>query len=470
MSTTPQIFELLIVLLALTGMGLAGLLAPRGKKGSGTLAYFLASRNVGWPALSISLVMTTLWGIVSISAGLHAPFDGSEMIVLGAIAAAGLVIFGILFAPRYRESRAATIPAFLAERYGKRVGLAVAVVSIGITLFIQIPFTILVGSRLLNAFLGWEYMSSAFLMIVVPGLCVIARGYHGVIGMQIAGGLVCGAGLLVLAFNGYSSADPLLGRLLSDAGLPSVMLLPGMALLGLWYTCIDQFAGHRSFVARSSAAVRNGSGVAAGLIALGIAVVAVGFGRAVSPAGQGLSSSTVTAGFLGAAILSLGIASLSGYFMSVATLFTADLFLVHRKKCDEVALVMVGRMTNTAVALLAILAASSVAFMGDRSIEWMIRAVVVAVPPVVAVTTIGLFWPRMHGRGASWALGVGWLSGLFQFGTSTVGNAGPMQAALLTFLCSALVLVAVSLASAPLGALGSLPQVSLEEGLGVRRT
>lgn len=470
MSTTPQTFELLIILLALTGIGLAGLLAPPGTKGSGSVAYFLASRNVGWLALSISLAMTTLWGIVSISAGLHAPFDGSEMIILGVMAAGGLVVFGLLFASRYRESHAATIPAFLSERYGKRVGLAVAVVSIGITLFIQIPFTILVGSRLLNALLGWEYMSSALLMIVVPGLCVIARGYHGVIGMQSAGGLVCGAGFLVLAFNGYSFANPLLGRVLSEAGIPWWMLLPGMALLCLWYTCIDQVAGHRSFVARSSSAVRNGSGVAACLVVLGVAAVAVGFGKAASPAGQGLSSGTVTAGFLGAAIISLGIASLSGSFMSVATLFTVDVYLVNRKKCDEVALVMVGRLTNTAAALLAILAGSSVAFMGAGSIEWMVRAVVVAVPPVVAVTTMGLFWSRMHGRGASWALGVGWLTGLFQVGMSNVGVAGLMYAALLTFLCSSLVLVAVSLASAPLGALGTLPHVPLEEGLGVRRT
>jgi SSS family solute:Na+ symporter len=470
MTTTPHTLELLIVLVALTGIGLAGLLAPRGKKSSGTVTYFLASRDVGWPALSISLAMTALWGIVSLSAGLGAPSDGPGLTVLGVMAAGGLVIFGFLFAPRYRASHAATIPAFLAERYGKRVGLAVAVVSVVITLFIQIPFTILVASRLLNALLGWEFMSSALLMIVVPGLCVVARGYHGVIGMQSAGGIVCAVGLLFLALNGYSSAHPLLAPVLSEAGIPWAMLLPGIAVLGVWYTCIDQFAAHRSFVARSSAAVRNSSGLAAGLVVLAIVGAAAGFERALSPAGQAMAADNVTAGILGAAIISFGVASLSGYFMSVATLFTVDGFLAHRKRCDEVALVTVGRLTNTAAALLAILAASSVAFMGAGSIEWMIRAVVVAVPPVVAVTTIGLFWLRMHGRGASWALGVGWLAGLFQVGMSTAGIAGLMQAALLTFLCSALVLVAVSLVSAPVGALGTMPQVSLEEGLGVRRT
>jgi solute:Na+ symporter, SSS family len=301
-------------------------------------------------------------------------------------------------------------------------------------------------------------------------LCVVARGYHGVIGIQSAGGVVCAVGLLFLAFNGYSPAGSLLAPALSGAGIPWAIVLPGLAVPGVWWLCIDQFAVHRTFVARSSAAARRGSGIAAGLILLGIAAVAAGFGRAVSPAGQGSAVNTVTAGFLGAAIISFGVASLSGYFMSVATLFTADIFLSQRKKCDEVALVMVGRLTNTAAALLAILAASSVAFMGAGSIEWMVRAHVATVPPVVAVTTIGLFWPRMHGRGASWALGAGWLAGLIQAVVSPVGIVGAMQVALLTFCCSALVLVAVSLASAPLGKLGTLPEVSLEEGLGVRRT
>jgi SSS family solute:Na+ symporter len=455
--------------LALAGIGLAGLLATRGKKGPSVAEYFLAGQGVGWLALGISLSVTTLWALWSLSVGMPASFGLLGWAIPGVIVIVGLLFLGIVFAPRYLSLGVATIPSYLKDRYGRGVGFGAAVISIVLTLLIRIPFTIFVGSRLLSALWAWDPMSSALLMIIVPGLFVVAGGYRAVIATQYAGGIAAGLGLLVLAFKGFSIPTIFVQRLLPGADLSWVFVICGAAVVGFWYTCFDQFVVQRAFAARSCAAIRGGAGLAALLVVLGVVALSIGFTNGVSPASQGLNGDGVTSGFIGAAIIAFAMASLAGHFMSVATLFTTDLYLAGRKKRDEATLVLVGRLTNTVVVFLAILTASSVGLMGSGSLEWMAHAFAITVPPIAAVTMIGLLWPRMHGRGALWALIIGWAAGLFQIGISPGDIGGMMQGIVLTFACSSLVFVAVSLTFASAGLPESTPETMLRRGLQVRK-
>jgi SSS family solute:Na+ symporter len=313
-------------------------------------------------------------------------------------------------------------------------------------------------------------MSSALLMIVVPGLLVVAGGYRAVIATQAASGVAVAAGLLFMVLTQAPFPTSLMQSLLPEADTKWGILLAGALVLGFWYTCIDQFVVQRTLAARSCKDVRGGTGVAALLVLLGTAALASLSYDPHLPSTPATNWNGIASGFIGAAIIASGMATLSGHFMNVATLFTMDVVLVNRKKSDEAALVLVGRLSNTVVVFLAILTASSVALMGTSTLDWMVHALGAIVPPIAAVTSIGVLWPRMHGRGAFWGLVVGWVAGGVIMGLSMSGTGGILGGIAVTFACSALTFVGISLMLAPGGSLGPAPGAMLEKGLGVRKS
>ena len=154
--------------------------------------------------------------------------------------------------------------------------MAVAGVSLGLTLLVRIPFTILVGAQLLNLLLGWELMSSALLMIVVPGLFVIAGGYRAVMATHGVGGIAGVAGILMLLLGGGFPAESMLHLVMPGESSPA-FLAGGMAVVGLWFTCGDQHIVQRVVAARTCSAMRWGAGAASLLVMLGAAGVGAGF-------------------------------------------------------------------------------------------------------------------------------------------------------------------------------------------------
>ena len=469
MPRVSQTYEFLIIVLGLAGMGIAGLVAMRRGKGYDTSGYFLAGRTIGPLALGVSLAVTTLWGVWSLSIGMPVSFGLGGWIVLGAVAIVGLLLLGFVFAPIYRTADVVTVPAFLRGRYGSSVGLAAALVSIVLTLVIRIPFTILVGSRFLNLLFGWELMSSALLLIVIPGLFVVAGGYPAIIASQGVGGIAAGAGLIFLAFNGFSYGETFPHPIFNESESSWVPLLTGMSVIGVWFMCIDQFVVQRAFAARSCATIRSASGLAAVLVGIGVVAFAAGFKDPLIVANPVAGSHSVASGFIGGGVIAFVMASLSSDFMALSTLFTMDVVYANRTRTGEAVAVLVGRLSNTGIVILAILAASSVAFIGAGNINLMVQGVTAAVPPLVAVMSIGLLWPRMHRRGAIWALCVGWITALIQFGLQSKGIGEMMQGSVVTFVVTALVFVMVSLASPRLRSLGRASGTFLEKGLEVRK-
>jgi len=454
-------YDLLIILAALAGMTFAALRAIQGKRGTDPSEYFLARRDIGWLPLGVSLFVTTVWSFWSFALVKPVAPGLQGWLFSGAIAVIALVVLGTGFVSPYKASGAATVPAFLGERFGRHVGLAVALASIGLTLFIQIPFTILVGTQLVNALMGWDLMSTGLLMVVIPGLLVVAGGYPAAIAAQSAGGVTAGIGLLFLAVNGFPGGDSGLHQTLSEPVVSWIPLVGGMAILGLWSHCMDQQVVQRVFAARSRGQGRAGSLVAAAMVMAGVVAVTAGYESVGSP-GPRMSSSGFAGGFIVAGVIAFGMASLSGHIMSVSTLMTMDIVRPMQKASGEAALVLVGRLTNTAGVILAILMASSIALIGPALLDWIMPVAAAIAPPVVAVMLLGLFWPRMHGRGALSALVVGWTAGLLQANVAPAPGTQTVQTIIVTFLVSAVVFVVVSLAVAPLGDLRKVPGTILQ--------
>lgn len=445
---TPHTIEILIVTLVLSGIGFTAVQATLRRKGTGAVEYFLAGRNVSWWALAVSLAVTTIWLTWSIFTGIPVGPGLMAWVAPGGMAVAGLVMLGVVISMRYRDSVASTIPAFLGERYGRAVGVAVAIISIGITLLVSVPYTIFIGSRLLNALLGWELMSSALLVVVVTGLLVIPGGYTAVMAMHAAGGVAVGLGVLLLATGGFYPAGEIIQRIGPDPEASWMEVVAGLAIIGFWFTCIDQSVVQRVKAARSSAATRGGAALAALLVALGVSGIAVGFD--VVPAEESrIIEAGVAAGFVGAAVVAFEIATLSTLFMSASTVFSMDLLRFRRAKEHDVVLVLVGRLANTGIVILTILAASSLALTEGRSIEWMVRAAAYALSPVVAILLLGLLWPRVHGGGAVWALVLGWSAGIAVGLVSAGGVGSVLEGVVATFALSVLVCTGVSLFTSP---------------------
>jgi SSS family solute:Na+ symporter len=461
MNSMLRTYDLLIVLATLAGMTFAALHAIQSRKGTDASAYFLARREVGWLPLAVSLFVTTMWGFWSLALAKPAGPGIAGWLFPGAIAVVALVALGIGFVATYKASGVATLPSFLGERYGKQVGSAVAMASILLTLFVHIPFTILMGTLLVNALMGWDLMTAGLLMVVVPGLFVVAGGYPAVIAAQGAGGIAAGVGLLVLAVNGLPGGDSLLHRVLHEADVAWTPLISAMAILGLWSLCMEQHVVQRVFAARSSTQARFGSLVAAALVLMGIVAVTIGCEYAASP-GLRSGNSGIATGFVVAAVLAFAMATLSGHFMSVATLVTMDIVRPMQKESGEAALVLIGRLTSTVVVILAIVTASSIVLIRPALLDWLVPALVTITPPIVAIMLLGLIWPRMHGRGALWALIAGWVAGLVQANIASEAGAQTVQSAVVTFVISAIVFVVVSLTVAPLGTLEKVPRTILQ--------
>ncbi len=456
-----QTYDLLIILAALAGMAFAALRAIQGRKGNDASEYFLAKRNVGWLSLGASLFVTSLWGFWSVAMAKPVAQGLFGWLLPGAVVVGALVVLGIGFVSPYKASAAATLPSVIAERFGRHVGLAVALASIGLTLFVHIPFTILIGTRMVSALMGWDLMSSGLLMVVIPGLFVVAGGFPSVIAMQSAGSVAAGIGLLFLAVNGLPGGDGALHRVLPEAvgSWPSVVA--GVAILGLWSLCMEQQVVQRVFSARSCVQGRTGSLVAAALVLIGVVAVIMGV-EGSDPSATLRSSAGPAGGFIVAAVIAFVMSSLSAHFTSVSTLITMDIVRPGREAAGDAALVLTGRLTNTVVVILAILTASSLALMGPAVLDWMVPAAVTIVPPVVAVVMLGMLLPRMHGRGAIWALVVGWAVGVVQAGVNVGTGDQILENAWVTFAVSALVFVSVSLAVAPLGTLRKVPGTILQ--------
>jgi solute:Na+ symporter, SSS family len=449
-------YDLLVILAAIAGLAFAALRANQGKRGSDASEYFLARRGVGWLSLGVSLFVTSLWAFWSLTQTKPVAEGIWGWLVPGVVVVIGLVALGLGFVPRYKASEATTISSFISERFGRPVGLAVALVSIGLTLFVQIPFTILVGTQMVSALMAWDPMSSGLLMVVIPGLFVVAGGYPSAIAAQTAGGVVAGVGLLFLAANGFPG-DGALPKALPEAIASWPSVIACMAIMGSWSMCIEQQVAQRIFAARTPAQGRMGALLAAALVLVGVALLTMASGHSsLSPALGG--SSGAAGGFVVAAIIALVMASLSAHFMSVSTLITMDIVRPVMQAAGEAKFVLSGRLTNTVVVILAILTASSLPLTGAVVLEWMVPAAVAIVPPVVAVVLLGLFVPRMHGRGAFWALVAGWVVGVADAATGALA----IEGALMTFTVSAVVFVSVSLAVAPLGTLRKVPGTILQ--------
>src|SRR5438067_3612798 len=227
-----------------------------------------------------------------------------------------------------------------------------------------------------------------------------------------------------------------------NGNFPWLGMLFCAPIIGLWYWCTDQYIVQRALGAPNETIARRGSIFAAflklfpvylflipGLICFALAKSGKvpELASMIGPDGQAIPSASngafpmmvmylLPAGIRGivvAGLLSALMGSLAGVFNACSTLFTVDLYEKWNRGASQRQLVRTGRIATGVMVLVAL--AWIPVIKGAHGLYNYLQSVQgYLAPPIFVVFFLGVFWKRMNGAGALWAMIVGFAMGIFR--------------------------------------------------------
>ena len=343
-------------------------------------------------------------------------------------------------------------------------------------------YTVFGGMRAIMATAAPQAVIILFgsLVITLTGLSQLGAG----------AGVVAGWGELVSTASA-NAAQFALWRPLSDPDFPWLGVLIASPIIGIWYWCTDQYIVQRALSAKDLQSARRGAlfggllkvwpvliflvpgmiGWALhqkGLLALPMKTVdgvSVIDGDTVFPA---LVTTLLPSGIRGlivACLLAALMSSLASLFNSSASLFTVDIYEKLRPGRSERHLLTVGRIATTVVVVAGLLWIPVMKVISGGGLYQYLQSVQgYLAPPITAVFLLGLFWKRLNGQGAVWALAGGFVLGMFKltcqafFGAgkieepaflAAIGDFNFLYATGILFVASAILMIVGSLTSEP---------------------
>jgi SSS family solute:Na+ symporter len=218
-------------------------------------------------------------------------------------------------------------------------------------------------------------------------------------------------------------------------------------IIGLWYWCTDQYIVQRALGAPNETVARRGSIFAAFLklfpvylfIIPGLICYALAksgkvpeLTAMIGPDGKSIPALSNAAfpmmvqyllppgvrGIVVAGLLSALMGSLAGVFNACSTLFTVDLYQKWKPAASQHQLVRMGR-TATIVMVLIALAWIPVIKNAKGLYTYLQSVQGYLAPPIFIVFFLGVFFKRMNGAGALWAMIVGFALGIFRMMVDT---------------------------------------------------
>ncbi len=283
-----------------------------------------------------------------------------------------------------------------------------------------------------------------------------------------------------------------------NGNFPWLGMLFCAPIIGLWYWCTDQYIVQRALGAPNETVARRGSIFAAflklfpvylflipGLICFALARSGKvpELAQMIGPDGHAIPAVSNGAfpmmvqyllpsgirGIVVAGLLSALMGSLAGVFNACSTLFTVDLYEKWNKGASQHQLVRTGRIATVFMVLIAL--AWIPVIKNAKGLYTYLQAVQgYLAPPIFVVFFFGVFFKRLNGHGALWAMIVGFALGLFRMVVDTpvtLGLAGFQNGyspgsflwiinnmyfqyfSVLITIVSAVVMVAVSYMTAP---------------------
>jgi solute:Na+ symporter, SSS family len=453
------------------GLILLGLLLS--KRRLAPVDYFLASRATKWPVIGLALLASNMssTALVGLAGGAYAM--GISVYDYEWSAAVILVFFCLFLLPSIIRSQTYTMPEFLERRYDGRVRLHFAVLTLFLNIFVDSAGVLYSGSLVCQLlFPGWPLWLIVALLAGTAGLYTTLGGLRAVIHTEAVQAVVLMLGALMISIGAFSRAggwhavmhrvDPAalsLIRPAGDAGVPWPGLLLGIPLLGFYYWCTNQSIVQRMLSAKNIDHARWGA-LFAGLLKLPVLFLMVLPGTCALLLFPRLPRSdlvypTLILKLLPAGIVGLVVAgfvaatmvSIASMLNSASTLVTMDVIKQTNPSLSDSQVVRVGRLSTAALLVVAVAWAPQLQLF--PSLWQYLQAVLAyAVPPVVALFLVGMFWRGANADGAAATMLLGSLGGFALFMINAVlhwTHFHFLYAAPLLTLLDAAILVGVSL-------------------------
>jgi solute:Na+ symporter, SSS family len=447
--------------------------------------YFLAGRSVGWVAIGASLFATNISSEHFIGLAGSGASSGLAVGHFEWLAVFMTMILGWVFVPFYLRSSVYTMPEFLERRYGPACRWYLTTVSVLAYIFTKISVSLYAGSLVLRQTVGWDFYTSAAVMVVATGVYTIFGGLGAVIYTELLQAFVLLAGAITLTVLGLSAVGGMEGlraslspeffsmmRPVTDPAFPWTGIFFGAPILGIWYWCTDQVIVQRVLGAKSEEDARGGALFCGLLKILPVFVLVLPglIARALYADVQGDEAYPTMVvrllppgvmGLMVAALMAALMSSLAGTFNSASTLITFDVYQKFDPGASERRLVSVGRLFTVVMVGLGILWVPFISYLSTEVYIYLQSVQAYVSPPIAAVFLFGVFWPRANRYGAITALGAGAVLGATRFilelnRDSVIAQMfGPLVTmnflhfAIVLFAISTVLLVAVSLATEP---------------------
>lgn len=402
--------------------------------------YFLASRATSWPVIGLALLASNMssTALVGLSGGAYAvgisvyDYEWSAIVIL--------VFFCVFLLPSIIRSQTYTMPEFLERRYDRRARLHFALLTLFLNIFVDSAAVLYSGSLVCQLlFPTWPLWMIVAVLAGTAGLYTTLGGLRAVIYTEAVQAVVLLLGALMISIGAFTRAggwqavmsgvEPAaisLIRPIGDPGVPWPGLVLGIPLLGFYYWCTNQSIVQRMLSARNIDHARWGA-LFAGLLKLPVLFLIVMPGtcalllfpklprpdlvypnlilRLLPPGVVGL----VIAGFVAATMVSI-----ASMLNSASTLITMDVVKQLKPNLSDSQVVRIGRVSTVALLLLAVAWAPQLQLF--PSLWQYLQAVLAyAVPPVVALFLVGMFWRGANADGAAATMLVGSCGGLALF-------------------------------------------------------
>jgi solute:Na+ symporter, SSS family len=468
-------------------------------------SYFLADKNVGWIAIGASLFAANISSEHFIGLAGSGASSGLAVGSFEWLAVFMCMILAWVFVPFYLRSGVYTMPEFLERRYGPACRWYLTTVSVIAYVVTKISVSLYAGALVLRAVVGWDFYTSATVMVLATGIYTIFGGLAAVIYTELLQAVVLVVGAIALTLIGLNEVGGMealraglpadyfhMIKPSTDAAFPWTGIFFGAPILGIWYWCTDQMIVQRVLGAKNESHARAGALLAGALKILPVFILVLPglIARVLYPDINGDDAYPTLiirllppglTGFMVAALMAALMSSLAATFNSASTLITFDVFKVLRPAATEAQLVRVGRIVTVVMVGLSMLWVPFIRYLSSEVYIYLQSVQAYISPPIAAVFLFGVFWPRANRHGAIASLVVGALVGAARFilelnkGSALVTGSpiltgfvsiNFLHIAVLLFAISAVVLVAVSLATQaePLAKLKGLTFATLDEG------
>jgi SSS family solute:Na+ symporter len=391
---------------------------------------FLGGRSMGWANVGLSIFGTNIgptFLVATFGAGyttgmVNANFEWMAWLFL--------LLLGMAFVPFYLHTKISTMPEFLQKRFGNGCYTFYSFYSLFGTVVLWIGGTLFAGGGILAQLLGWDLMTSVWVLAVIAASFTVAGGLVAVMvtdSFQSILMIVGAAALTVLAGVHIESFDALKDLVVRDVPADSTWKLfhasgttpwyafvLGYPVLSFWFWCSDQTIVQRVLGARDLKQGQAGTlfcgflkilppfiflvpGILCAVLHPGIADDKEVFLFMVNeylPVGL--------VGLIVAVLVAAVISTLDSGLNSFSTVFTLD---IYKRWIDpdagEHRIKVVGRIVTCAAALMAVGIAYYLDTVKNSNLFNLFQSIIsYLAPPISAVFVLGVFWRRSTAKAA----------------------------------------------------------------------